>query len=480
MYDMTKLISIASVIGLKFNIVNLMTVGDIPAADYPVLVKDPEFCRTFRETAPFDYEFVDPAGKDRTLKSLTVEFIENIRQKHNEISVSNVISRFLNLYQSEPQQFVRDDILSIIFKLSRYLYEQKLYGKALESLSFILSRMYRNQKDYEDALYLKAQIHFRMKEFPKMTETLNLITIFPEIILKKYKLLIEFYFETGDRNRAEEIFTAWDKMIPAMNLHKIIDFEMSRSDYDYRLSNYDRNLERLKALEESAIPKLLEDGTSYSQYVVAQFNNAIGIVLYEKEEFQNSLNYLLKAADLFQKTGFKRDNLSVYNNIAEIYKYYKKYDKAVTIYQMIINNAKAMGDKESLAIGVWNVGETYFFTGDYPKAEEQFNEAERIFFEANAFDRYDNYLKVFFAKLYLATNRAQLASEYVDEVLLSAFEKGQTKYYADALVLKGVLLGKKGEDAVPYFDEALSIYGKLGLANEIKETEHYKVVYFKR
>ncbi|MEJ5274004.1 MAG: tetratricopeptide repeat protein, partial [Spirochaetota bacterium] len=130
---------------------------------------------------------------------------------------------------------------------------------------------------------------------------------------------------------------------------------------------------------------------------------------YAKENFTEALNILIKSSEYFKKGGFQSQLLGVYNNIGEIYKLFKKYDNANAIYEKIISTSRYLGDKDAEAVATWNIGESYFFTKDYQKAEEYFTEGEKLFFEAGSYERYENYLKIFFAKLYIETSRIDSA-----------------------------------------------------------------------
>jgi hypothetical protein len=53
------------------------------------------------------------------------------------------------------------------------------------------------------------------------------------------------------------------------------------------------------------------------------------------------------------------------------------------------------------------------------------------------------------------------------------------KEYADSLLLKGELISNEGEDPSHYFDEAISIYKKLGLKSELMQAEKSKLKFMK-
>ncbi len=400
--------------------------------------------------------------------------LDNSYQNLDQIS-QNIISIFKN----ENQKIHKDNLLVILISISRFLIDKKNYDKALILLNIVEENINKTTKFYEEALFLKITIYERINNKLELEKVAQNIKLYPEFIIRKYSILLDYYFENGEKEKVEQILKEWNNLLKLDSLFKYLDYKIENLDLLYRTAKYNELIEQIKELEENEIKQCISYETPYSIFIAGRFYSIKGLAYYAKEMFSEALQALIKSSEYLKKGGYQKNLLSVYNNIGEIYKLHGKYENANNIYQKIIITAKYLGDTDALAAAIWNIGESYFFMKNYEKAEEYFTEGEKLFFDAGTYERYENYLKIFFAKLYLQTSRNKEAEALIDEVLFSAFEREEMKEYADALTLKGYILGKKGEDVFHYFDEAISIYKNLGAKIELKEAESYKIQFKK-
>lgn len=394
--------------------------------------------------------------------------------------IEKIIDFTKSVYNDEKQKINKDDILIIFISISRYLIDKTYYDKALSLLTFVEEKINKTLRFYEDAIFLKMVIYERLKNKAELEKAAENIKLYTEFLIRKYQILMDFYFEMGDKENSEKILQNWQQLIKLDSLYRYLDYKLVSFDLLYRTAKYSDLINELNELENNELKKCLLNETPYATYIAGRFYSMKGLTLYAKEMFSEALAALIKSSEYFKKYGFQSNILSVYNNIGEIYKLFKKYDQANSIYEKIINTAKYLGDKDAEAAATWNIGESYFFLKDFAKAEEYFTEGEKLFFEAGSYERYSNYLKIFFAKLYIETSRFDSAEGLIDEVLMNAFEREEMKEYADALTLKGLILGKKGEDVTHYFEEAIDIYKNLGAKIELKEAETLKIHYSKK
>jgi len=394
--------------------------------------------------------------------------------------IEKIIDFTKSVYNDEKQKINKDDILIIFISISRYLIDKTYYDKALSLLTFVEEKINKTLRFYEDAIFLKMVIYERLKNKAELEKAADNIKLYTEFLIRKYQILMDFYFEMGDKENSEKILQNWQQLIKLDSLYRYLDYKLVSFDLLYRTAKYSDLINELNELENNELKQCLLNETPYATYIAGRFYSMKGLTLYAKEMFSEALAALIKSSEYFKKYGFQSNILSVYNNIGEIYKLFKKYDQANSIYEKIINTAKYLGDKDAEAAATWNIGESYFFLKDFAKAEEYFTEGEKLFFEAGSYERYSNYLKIFFAKLYIETSRFDSAEGLIDEVLMNAFEREEMKEYADALTLKGLILGKKGEDVTHYFEEAIDIYKNLGAKIELKEAETLKIHYSKK
>ncbi len=393
--------------------------------------------------------------------------------------IDDISQLIKDLLDVESQKNNQDDILIIFISLSRYLIDKKIYDKALNLLNLVENKINKNLRFFEECLFLKMIIYNRLKNKEELEKTSQKIKIFSEFIFRKYSLLIDFYFENGEKEKVDEVLKDWKEQIRLDYIYKNLDFKIQRMDILYRTAKYNELIDQIDQIEKNEIQPILDAKTPYSFLLTGRFYSIKGLAYYAKENFSEALNSLIKSSESFKKGGFHENLLTIYNNIGEIYKQHGKFENANSIYEKIINTAKSLGDTDAQAVATWNIGESYFFLKDYEKAEQYFTDGEKLFFESGTYVRYENYIKIFLAKLYIETARIESAEGLIDEVLMCAFEREEMKEYADALTLKGFILGKKKEDVTHYFDEAIGIYKNLGAKTELKEAEKLKIQFLK-
>ena len=474
-----KILQLASIIGEQFHILNLLNLLEFPIEKINEILTDRKFVLNFDEVNTFVYKFKDRKKREEILKNLNPEYINEIKSSSDQFTCGELIKTTKLLFESESKKLSKHHILGILVSYAKYLFDKKFYELSLNILDFIIEYIDKTTRTYEEALFIKASVHSRLYQNKEVISTCDKIVIFPDFIYKKYDLLVDFYFENGEQEKSLNIINDWKTLIERDKTYRFLEQTLKRYDILYRTAQYNNILAEIKELEEGEVSLCLSFGTIYGEYTVAQFYSLKGLTLYAQENYPKALEALIKSSNLFKKNNFQRNLLSTYNNIAEIYKIYKKYDQANKIYQKIIETSTRLGDTDALAAATWNIGESYFFQQDYSNAESYFSKGEQLFYEAGTYERYENYIKLFWVKLFMLTNRKVSAKTLVDEVTMSAYERGEMKEYADSLLLKGELISYEGEDPSHYFDEAISIYKKLGLKSELVQAEKSKLKFMK-
>jgi len=474
-----KISKIAATIGEKFNLIFLAILSDVDFHDIISILNSEYGKKRFEKVDQFNYKFIRKEDREKILKELGNEEKEDIFKKHKESLIKTVFEELNYLYLQENKKLLKEDIIKIFIDFIDYLIEDGRTSIANKYLDFMIINAYKNSESFEKALLLKSKIEFRNKNYEEVLRYLNQISIFPEYLIKKYDLLCELYFETGNDVELEKAKNEWIKILEVEKIYNESVYNHAVVEYLLRKSKYDEAIKILKEKENEIMDKFNIYNYPIISKLIGDISNVIGYYFYEKDNFKEALKYYLKSVEYYKKHNFEREILIPYNNIAEIYKAYKKYDKALNIYKNIYQTSKTLGEKEIHSVSLWNIGEIYFYMNNFEEAYKYFSEAEKLFFEAGVYSKYENYIKVFFAKLYFEMNNIELAKEYADEVLISAYEKKQLKEYADALVIKGKIVAKNKEDPISFFNEANEIYKQLGLEQDIKEVEKLKIVYKK-
>ncbi len=468
-----KILSYAAALGTKFDLDTLQQLTNI---DLHKILHELEN-KEFEKIDEFQYKFKSIDYKKELLKSKEKTFKTEVLQKEKEIKIKSIFLKLKNLYISETKQMIKDSILSFLITFCEYLVNINYIKNANLYLEFIINHIYIKSEFYEKALFLKANLMLRKQEFEKAENLCKKIEINPEYLIQKNELLVSIYFEQGKKEEISKVFQEWDNHIELDNYTKKINKILNYSKLLYKTSEYSKAIEILLDNQNEILEFEKKYNNTTVKKVLADFYNQLGIFYFQIEEYSKSLDYLTKSVEKYKMINFKRELLSPYNNIAEIYKHYKKLDKALNIYKSIYQNAQSLGNKEILAISIWNMGETYYSLNKFDKAEEYFKQAEKTFIESGTYSKYDVYMKIYFGKLYMKLDKFEEAEEYINDVLISAFEKGQSKEYADALIIKGKLVARNKKDPSSFFDEAIEIFNKMNLKTELKQTEKLKAYY---
>jgi len=477
--DIDKLSKTVAVIGLQFNILQASYLCGFEIGEVLELLNSEVGNKRFRKIDDFMYKFNSQDDRQKFLNQLTKEEKDTLFHKNKESSMKTLLEMVNQLYIIENKKLHKDQILKSMIDISEYLILDEKIKQGESYIDFVIRSSYRNSVNFEKALIVKTKLELRRKNYEEIIRLCNQITIFPEYLVKKYEIMIEMAFQQGNADDITKYENKWKNALEIDTIYKNFNLFYKKIDFSIRKALYDESIRLLKEKEGELFPLL--EGTPPPIYtkLVGDLYNLLGNGYYEKGDYKEALKYYLRSVELYKKNKFEREMLFPYNNIAEIYKAYKKYDKSLTIYKNIFHSSKGFGEKEITAVSVWNMGEVYFLLNDFGNAEKYFTDAEKLFFDSGFYTKYENYIKVFFAKLYFQNNRPEISEEYVDDVLLSAYEKGELKEYADALTIKGKLVSKKKEDPASYFEEAIDIYKKLELENELKEVEKLKLFYKK-
>lgn len=477
--DFEKLCKIASTIGEKFNVLFLSILSEVDLEDVITYLNSDLGKRKFEKVDLFNYKFIKKEDREKFLNDLTNDEKENIFKKHKESLVKSIIEETNYLFQQENKKLHKEQIIKIFIDIVEYLINDEKISLAQKYLDYLLSISYKNSENFEKILILKSRIELRKNNFDELLRLLNQVTIYPEFIIKKYELLVELNYQRGNIDEIEKLKNNWLLVLQLEKDYNESFYIYKNVEYMLRMSKYDEVIEIVKNKVNEIEEKLKTNIFVIYYKILGDFYNILGNCFFERDDYNEALKYYLSSVENYKKGNFEREVLYPYNNIAEIYKAYRKYDKALSIYRNIYQTSKTLGEKEVHSISLWNIGEIYFMMNDFDNAYKYFSDAEKLLFSSGIYSKYENYIKIYFAKLYFEKNEFDLAKGYVDEVLISAFEKKQMKEYADALVIKGKLVAKNNEDPLPFFNEAIEIYKNLKLQQELKEVERLKIIYKK-
>jgi len=98
----------------------------------------------------------------------------------------------------------------------------------------------------------------------------------------------------------------------------------------------------------------------------------------DKEDFYTGLDYFNKGLGLIRKTGDKRTEIQVLNNIGTVHSDLKNYHEALLYFQAGYKNAEEIQDVEAIGMILNNMGIVHFSRGNYKKAIISIHKAVEI------------------------------------------------------------------------------------------------------
>jgi tetratricopeptide (TPR) repeat protein len=172
------------------------------------------------------------------------------------------------------------------------------------------------------------------------------------------------YFETGDYDKAMEIYTSALKQAEELgnksgigaSLKSIGDVHQIKGDIDTAIDYYGR---QLKITEEL--------GDKYG--IGASLNNIGGMYL-NKGDYEKALDYYERSLAIDEELGDKRGMGISLNNIGLVHSDKGDYEKALDYYKRSLAIDEELGDKRGMGGSLNNIGIVCSNKGDYEKAEE--------------------------------------------------------------------------------------------------------------
>ncbi|WP_395043617.1 tetratricopeptide repeat protein [Flavobacterium sp.] len=204
---------------------------------------------------------------------------------------------------------------------------------------------------------------------------------------------------------------------------------------------------------------------------LARAYGSIGFVFMEQSSNDKALLYNFKALNIFEETK-NTDKLSrIYNNLGVIYNSQSNFEKALIYYVKCLKIQVAKSDK-SIGTTTTNIGLTYFYLKNLPKALEYYNKS-KLYFDKNPNPRglgelYNNY-----GTFYFERNNEKLAIEYLTKAL-KVFESIDDKYgSADSYATLGSIYLKqqKYNLAIENINKSLQIGKELGALFRVQASE---------
>ncbi len=209
--------------------------------------------------------------------------------------------------------------------------------------------------------------------------------------------------------------------------------------------------------------------------IKATMLGSLGEYYLDRSEFENFINYKLKAID-YLKLDKKADSLKINNigisylQIADAYNDMKQYEKAIEYCHYSVSY---LNKSDGIAFLYNSYIEAYTHLGNIDLAKKYYLELYQLSINNPILFLNISYANRNMAEFYLEKNRLELADDYADKALLFAVKSNDEEIEMEANVIKGKVLlkQKKYKPAIEKLNKALKfayVYDKRSFA-EINE-----------
>ena len=218
--------------------------------------------------------------------------------------------------------------------------------------------------------YLEAKYIYDKRENIKDTEIARgllrkAIELDDNLLIAK-NMLAKTYFETGDYDKAMEVYTSTlkqaeeigDKDIQGRLLNNIGMLYADKGDLDTASDYYERSLKIVEEIGDKA-------------GIAASFNN-IGNVYSRKDDLDIASDYYERSLKIVEEIGDKAGIAARFNNIGGIYHEQGDLGRALGYYESSLAIKEEIGDKYGMISSLWNIWLIYSNKGDSVKASDYY------------------------------------------------------------------------------------------------------------
>lgn len=358
---------------------------------------------------------------------------------------------------------------------------EHIYHDRLDELTELLAHQYSNSNDSEKAVEWlskagkKAQDRYANDEAIKYFQ--QLVSIIKDEQLKgketelcqAYEMLGDIYSLKAEYELAvdyyDEVYNSdgSDKITKSISKRKIADVHKNQG-------NYDRSLKVLGEAE-----AMLSGGHDQELVEISRINSLKCHIHCQKgmikEAIENGEKALKITDELMQRPSTVRINRKVLqdnkvralNDLAGVFIYTSKYDKAIKFYEEAIRITEKLDNKAKMNRLLTNLGVIYIYTGEYDRAIEISHKALRL---AEVIGDKGQSTALFnnLGIAYHDVGEKDKAIEYYQKALKVSEEIGDKRGVGAALINMGTIYSSGGEydKATESWKRALQIKEEIG------------------
>jgi signal transduction histidine kinase/tetratricopeptide (TPR) repeat protein len=284
-------------------------------------------------------------------------------------------------------------------------------------------------------LVVKAQTNKTIDSLEKVVRKQEDTTL-----IKTYNELT-WHYRTVDQNKAIDYA---NKAI-ALSLRYKFDKGIAQAYNDLGIIYYDKqNFDTAIVLYNKAF-EIRKKNNDLSG--MAKLYNKIGVVYQKQGNFDKALENQLNALRIFEQL---KDNIGIsysLNNIGIVNQNMGLYDEAIRYQLQSIAIKEKINDRYGLAGSYVNVGNIYLLQNNYPKAKEFYLKAEKITRELGDKEYLSNALNNL-SRFYIGTKEYKEALPYVNESFALRQGLGDTKGMVSCLINHGkIFIGLQQYDS---------------------------------
>ncbi len=271
----------------------------------------------------------------------------------------------------------------------------------------------------------------------------------------KTKIILLFLFLPVSLMAQQHVIDSIEKLLPNQK-----DTTLAKS-YNELTWQY-RTIDQEKAVEYGT--KAIELGKKLNfNKAIAQAYNDLGIIYYDKQDFNNAILSYNKAFEIRTKLNDQKGIGALYNKIGVVYQKESKFDSALLYGQRALDIYEKLNDKIGISYSLNNIGIVNQNVGNLDEALKY--QQQSIAIKEEIHDNLGlsgSYVNV--GNIYLLKKDMNKAKEYFEKAESMTRQIGNPEYLSNSLNNLASLYQKMGDyaKAIPLTEESYSIRTKLG------------------
>jgi len=228
------------------------------------------------------------------------------------------------------------------------------------------------------------------------------------------------------------------------------------------LSAFSQDENKTDSLLSELKDSLKLSGETGERELEAEYLDRIGILFRDQQKYEESLDYSLKALDIYKELNDSVNTAFLMFRIGNIYKFRSEYEKALEYYQGCLKIKEGLKDTLGMAKSFIGIGNVFINWGDIPKALESYRKTKE-YSELIGYKHGVASALIGTGNCYYNNGELDKGIESHKQALVIEREVDNTEGIALCLlnIANGYQVNNKYKEALKYYEEALEIVTKL-------------------